>query len=126
MGQLLPGSSKFFKFIIEVGNNPRTDYGDGMTFFMAPFELEQPKNAYGGGLGLFNDTTLNGSFYQMVAVEFDTFKNAWDPFGDHVGIDVNSIESKASVSLINLNKIYSLCNTSLKNGKEWHAWVDYE
>ncbi|XP_059076257.1 L-type lectin-domain containing receptor kinase IX.1-like [Cryptomeria japonica] len=122
----LANFSTYFQFSIKLGNNPDTDYGDGMTFFLAPFELEQPENAYGGGLGLFNDTTYNGSFYQMVAVEFDTYQNGWDPFGDHVGIDVNSIVSKAKVSLRNLNKSYSLCDRSLKNGEQWHAWVDYD
>ncbi|KAL3512526.1 hypothetical protein ACH5RR_025243 [Cinchona calisaya] len=34
----------------------------------------------------------------FVALEFDTFSNPWDPPGQHVGIDINSIQSVANVT----------------------------
>ncbi|XP_057873809.1 L-type lectin-domain containing receptor kinase IX.1-like [Cryptomeria japonica] len=122
----LANFSTYFQFVIEPGNINQNNYGDGLTFFLAPFELEPPVAAYGGGFGLFNSTTYNGSFYQMVAVEFDTFRNEWDPDDNHVGIDVNSTFSKATASMGNVTANYSLCDKNLKNNKQWHTWVDYD
>ena len=52
-----------------------------------------------GSLGLFSNdqTTFNATENQTVAVEFDTYKNGWDPSHYHIGIDVNSIVSKATL-----------------------------
>ncbi|KAH9304188.1 hypothetical protein KI387_008592, partial [Taxus chinensis] len=60
--------STHFPFVIGQRSDGENGYGDGLAFFMAPFDLQQPLQAVGGGLGLFNATTQNGSFYQMVAV----------------------------------------------------------
>ncbi|KAF2923501.1 hypothetical protein DAI22_07g197000 [Oryza sativa Japonica Group] len=51
----------------------------------------------GGLLGVFtNSTGMNPSAAApIVAVEFDTFQNEWDQSSDHIGIDVNSINSTA-------------------------------
>ncbi|MED6132089.1 hypothetical protein PIB30_015876 [Stylosanthes scabra] len=71
-----------------------TPFGDGIAFFIAPFVSELPKNSSGGYLGLFNgDTALDSYKNQIVGVEFDSYSNAWDPNGAHIGIDVNSIAS---------------------------------
>ncbi|XP_057867914.2 L-type lectin-domain containing receptor kinase IX.1-like [Cryptomeria japonica] len=118
--------STHFQFIIGKSNDNQNDYGDGLAFFLAPFELEPPENPYGGGLGLFNATTFGGSFYQMVAVEFDTYMNGWDPDDNHVGINVNSIFSKVYVSLSNITIISRSSAQNLKNGERWDAWVDYD
>lgn len=46
---------------------------------------------------MINNFTKNQT---IVAVEFDTFQNdTWDPSSDHIGIDVNSIESAAYVNV---------------------------
>ncbi|KAK3133127.1 hypothetical protein QOZ80_6AG0532680 [Eleusine coracana subsp. coracana] len=73
--------------------------GDGMAFFLAPYSADVLNTtAVGGGnFGLLSDSdsfnaTGNSS---VVAVEFDTFHNYWDDSSQHVGIDVNSIRSKA-------------------------------
>ncbi|XP_004509711.1 lectin 7-like [Cicer arietinum] len=70
-------------------------FGDGISFFLAPFNSHIPKNSSGGFLGLFNaETALNSYQNQIVAVELDSFGgNSWDPVYPHVGIDVNSIAS---------------------------------
>ncbi|KAJ3685117.1 hypothetical protein LUZ61_014281 [Rhynchospora tenuis] len=41
----------------------------------------------------------------MVAVEFDTFKNLWDPSKCHVGIDINNISSDVYEIIPNCNYI---------------------
>ncbi|KAL2344439.1 hypothetical protein Fmac_005724 [Flemingia macrophylla] len=70
-------------------------FGDGIAFFLAPFNSNIPQNSSGGYLGLFSsDTALNVYKNQVVAVEFDSFsQNPWDPPYTHVGIDVDSIAS---------------------------------
>ncbi|XP_059076983.1 bark lectin-like [Cryptomeria japonica] len=105
------------------------DYGydsGGLAFFLAPLELEQPQDAYDGGLGLFNLTTFTGPLYQMVAMEFDTFKNLWDPDNNNVGIDVNDVYSNFSVSLSYSSLFNCSCDQHLTNGDTWDAWVDYD
>ncbi|XP_043714857.1 L-type lectin-domain containing receptor kinase IX.1-like [Telopea speciosissima] len=98
--------------------------GDGLTFFLAPYDSEIHDYIEGGGLGLFNSTpessnsTINNS---IVAVEFDTFKNDWDPDENHIGIDINSI--------ISVN--YSSCNGNLwtwmrNHSRPWEALVSYD
>ncbi|XP_058006537.1 L-type lectin-domain containing receptor kinase IX.1-like [Hevea brasiliensis] len=91
--------------------------GDGMSFFIAPVDSQIPDNSSGGFLALFNnDTALNASKEnQIIAVEFDSFKNAWDPDGNHVGILVNSIISVTNVTW----------NSSITNGSQANAWVSY-
>ncbi|KAE9588988.1 putative concanavalin A-like lectin/glucanase domain, legume lectin [Lupinus albus] len=71
------------------------DPADGFTFFIAPPETTIPHGSEGGLLGLFD---LDPSKNQVVAVELDTFyRNPWDPTYDHIGIDVNTVNSSATV-----------------------------
>ncbi|KAM3705392.1 hypothetical protein ACJW31_03G076500 [Castanea mollissima] len=89
---------------------------DGLTFFIAPFGSKMPNNSTGGAFGLLNsDDALNGTHNQIVAVEFDTFKNQYDPSSDHVGIDVNSVVSKANVTW----------NSSISDGSIANTWINY-
>ncbi|KAE9466263.1 hypothetical protein C3L33_01840, partial [Rhododendron williamsianum] len=93
--------------------------GDGLTFFLSPTNATQiPVNSSGAFLGLFNNSTAlnNDTNNQVVAVEFDTFPNQWDPSQNHVGIDVYSIQSAT----------YRVWDTSLANINEIaNAWVSY-
>jgi serine/threonine protein kinase len=103
-----------FSFSITAVN--QSDHGDGLSFFIAPFQSDIPKNSSGGYLGLFGSATaLNNSLNQIVAVEFDTYQNDWDPSDDHVGINVNTIVSAANVSW----------KTSMRTGSTGNAWVSY-
>ncbi|XWS54608.1 hypothetical protein CRYUN_Cryun10bG0103400 [Craigia yunnanensis] len=52
----------------------------------------------------------------MVAVEFDTYQNDWDPSDNHIGININSIRSVANITW----------NTNIKNGSKEHAWITYD
>ena len=72
----------------------RGPFADGIAFVIAPFPCNMPNDSSGGFLGLFSaDTALNAYKNQIVAVEFDSFSNPWDPSTAHTGIDVNSIAS---------------------------------
>ncbi|XP_062087304.1 L-type lectin-domain containing receptor kinase IX.1-like [Humulus lupulus] len=87
-----------FTFVIDgLGRNTS---GDGLAFFIVPFESRIPDNSYGRGRGLVPHDISNGT-NPFVAVEFDNIQNDWDPSWHHVGIDENSITSKTYVSLKN-------------------------
>ncbi|OVA20888.1 Protein kinase domain [Macleaya cordata] len=108
--------STHFSFEIEAVN--QSMYGDGLSFFLAPNGSEVPPNSAGGFLGLLsNETALsNSTTNQIVAVEFDSFQNSWDPSSDHVGINVNSIKS------VEIKEWTS----SIKTGSTANAWVSYD
>ena len=104
-----------FSFIVKaVGTS--TLHGDGFSFFIAPFESNIPNNSSGGYLGLFNsEVALTPSRNQIVAVEFDNFLNPWDPVYNHIGINVNSIQSVSVAKL----------TCSFQMGSIVHAWISY-
>lgn len=103
-----------FSFIIKPAGKSVT--GDGLSFFIAPFDSTMPKNSSGRYLGLFDpETAFNASLNQIVAVEFDTYKNYFDPSDNHVGINVNSIVSVANVT----------AESSIKNKSTINVWVSY-
>jgi len=92
-----------FSFVV----NPKGSllHGDGFTFFIASLDFDFPENSAdgdGGFLGLFDkETAFNTSKNSIVAVEFDSFRNEWDPPLDnspHIGIDINTIRSSAVAS----------------------------
>ncbi|XP_054824112.1 lectin 7-like [Prosopis cineraria] len=89
-----------FSFIVSPSSSSYSSlFGDGISFFIAPFSSGIPSNSTGGFLGLFSEpTALNSYANRIVAVEFDTFGNPWDPKSAHVGVDVNSIASVKTVS----------------------------
>ncbi|KAG6473174.1 L-type lectin-domain containing receptor kinase IX.1-like [Zingiber officinale] len=85
-----------FTFVVNSFNG--SEYADGIAFFLSPYNYSRPPYSSGGFLGLFTNSSLAAvnSTVVTVAVEFDTFANAWDPEGDHIGIDVDSIVSRVT------------------------------
>eukprot|EP01018_Ginkgo_biloba_P007300 Gb_11056 [translate_table: standard] len=121
--------STSFQFIIKEVNRSGY-YGDGLAFFM-----QNPANANalvgaGGWIGLVNESSNGNASNQIVAVEFDTYKNDWDPDSNHVGIDVNNITSKAVVTADYLDQILGMEQTpgpglSLRD-RTLAARIDYD
>jgi hypothetical protein len=107
-----------FSFVIDSQN--KTNYADGLAFFLAPNGLTIPEDSSGGALGLASrDQVLNSSYNPFVAVEFDIFFNPdVDPPGVHVGIDINSIISVANVSWLG-------ANISIFEGRTNEARISY-
>ena len=64
-----------------------------------------------------SEDVFNTSRSQTVAVEFDSYKNSWDPYANHVGINVNSIESVLFTDVI--------WESSIEYGSRVYASVDY-
>ncbi|THU68355.1 hypothetical protein C4D60_Mb08t03040 [Musa balbisiana] len=104
-----------FSFVIN-SSNPLTPHGDGLAFFLTAYPSTLPAYSRGAFLGLFSNSSVDSSSVSTVAVEFDTFPNAWDPLADHVGIDIDSITSSATVQW----------NSSLKDGRRASAWASYD
>ncbi|XP_057856929.1 L-type lectin-domain containing receptor kinase IX.1 [Cryptomeria japonica] len=112
-----------FQFLMKQGAHP---HGEGLAFFFASPEWGEhiPYKSDGGGLGLFSHNEKDGhdinegkTSNQVVAVEFDTYMNAWDTLRDnHVGIDVHTIVSAQSVAV----------KQSMNDGEIWDAWIDYD
>ncbi|KAM3294256.1 hypothetical protein ACQJBY_037269 [Aegilops geniculata] len=80
---------------------PGQPVGHGMAFFLTsqvdvPSSL--PAGSYGGYLGLFSPGATGGD--QVVAVEFDTFRDEWDPSDHHIGVDLNNISSFGSYTTL--------------------------
>ncbi|KAI3859227.1 hypothetical protein MKX03_034631 [Papaver bracteatum] len=105
-----------FSFTTEAVNDNEFGHGDGITFFLAPFRYKIPPESGGGFLGLMSADLARESTTEIVAVEFDTFQNPWDPSPNHVGININSIKSVASESLD---------TNSMRNGSIAHASISY-
>ncbi|CAN1184406.1 L-type lectin-domain containing receptor kinase IX.1 [Linum perenne] len=105
-----------FTFTMKAANLSEK-YGDGMTFFLSPENSQIPAKSTGGYLALFSpDSALNADKgHQIVAVEFDSSRNDWDPSDDHVGINVNSIRSVKAVNW----------QSSIKDGRTANAWINY-
>ncbi|KAL6861695.1 hypothetical protein ACP4OV_017395 [Aristida adscensionis] len=75
--------------------------GDGLAFFLGHFQSAIPNNSWGGQLGLLPAGTNGTGDSTIVAVEFDTALNTEhaDISGNHIGIDVNSLNSTASTDI---------------------------
>uniref|UniRef100_A0A453HBF4 Legume lectin domain-containing protein n=1 Tax=Aegilops tauschii subsp. strangulata TaxID=200361 RepID=A0A453HBF4_AEGTS len=80
---------------------PGEPVGHGMAFFLTsqvdvPSSL--PAGSYGGYLGLFSPGATGSD--QVVAVEFDTFRDEWDPSDHHIGVDLNNISSSGNYTTL--------------------------
>ncbi|QCD81950.1 hypothetical protein DEO72_LG2g2282 [Vigna unguiculata] len=91
-----------FTFVVDSAGSQI--HADGLSFFIIPFDADPsiPKNSSGGYLGLFTpETAFNVDKNQIVAIEFDSFGNDWDPkpvaIAPHIGVDINSLESVETI-----------------------------
>lgn len=86
---------------------PRNGTGEGMAFILTN-NPELPRNSSGQWLGLVNGQTDGSPANRIVAVEFDTRKSGKHDHDDnHVGLDVNGIESASAYPLGNLSIVLS-------------------
>ncbi|XP_010262588.1 PREDICTED: L-type lectin-domain containing receptor kinase S.4-like [Nelumbo nucifera] len=101
--------------------------GHGLAFTIAPTK-ELSHALPSQYLGLLNSSD-NGNFSNHVfAVEFDTVQDF--EFGDindnHVGIDINSLQSNGSITAGYYADGSTQQDLNLKGGKTIQAWVDYD
>ncbi|KAF5471638.1 hypothetical protein F2P56_008415 [Juglans regia] len=79
-------------------------------------------------LGLLNASDVGNFSNHLFAVEFDTVQDF--EFGDindnHVGIDINSLQSNASAAAAYFTDDSTKQDLYLKSGKPIQAWIDYD
>ena len=83
-------------FVFNLYRNDTWEAGEGLAFLISP-DHELPQESYGQWLGLTNVTTDGKPGNHMVAIEFDTRKQGFDPIGNHVGLNINSVNSSKTV-----------------------------
>ncbi|KAL3720696.1 hypothetical protein ACJRO7_005500 [Eucalyptus globulus] len=97
-------------------------HGEGMAFMIAP-DLGLPPGSQGQYLGLTNVTTDGNATNRLVAIEFDTFKQDFDPDDNHIGLNINSVKSKKNVSLSDRGIHIQLVPEGAKN---FTIWIQYD
>lgn len=113
-----------FSVLPEISSSP----GFGLAFVLSA--STSPPNALSGQyFGLFSGspTPTVGSLF---AVEFDTGRNPEfnDPDGNHVGIDLNNIESVITQTAgyyTNNSGNFTFVPVDMRNGQNIHAWVEF-
>ncbi|XP_028064099.1 lectin 1-like isoform X3 [Camellia sinensis] len=106
-------------FSIRILTDPNSEgAGDGMAFVLAQDVAPSPPNSFGSFLGIFDQST-QGVVHQL-AIEFDTYKNEFDPDDNHIAIDTVSVQNPVAVKSLNSTGIY------LKTGREITVRVEYD
>jgi hypothetical protein len=101
--------------------------GEGLAFVVASGGgVESPPGSVGGYLGLTNASTDGSDNNGFAAVEFDSVKQPYDLDDNHVGLDVNGVQSKVAASLtpFGIELAPALTNTSTDDGS-YMVWVEY-
>ncbi|KAA8542226.1 hypothetical protein F0562_023378 [Nyssa sinensis] len=116
-------TSFVFSVLPEISSSP----GFGLVFVLS--ESTEPRGALSGQyFGLFSNATVP-SVAPLLAVEFDTGQNPEfnDPNGNHVGIDLNNIESAATAAAGYYNSSSDqLIPVDMRNGQNIHAWIEFD
>ncbi|KAI5325678.1 hypothetical protein L3X38_034752 [Prunus dulcis] len=115
-------------FVFAIRSVSATLGGHGMAFVIAP------KRGFPGAsgspfLGLFNRTNNGNPTNHVFAVELDTVRSAAfnDINNNHVGIDINCLNSTDSASAsYYAKKNGGLRNLTLNSGKPMQLWVEYD
>ncbi|KAL4566621.1 hypothetical protein LXL04_030741 [Taraxacum kok-saghyz] len=122
-GNITVFSTQFvFSILPEISSSP----GFGIAFVLS--NTTEPSGAIGGQyLGLFSNRAAR-NVAPLIAVEFDTGINTElnETDGNHVGIDLNNIESEVKVGAGYYNSTGSLIPVDMRNGQNVHAWIEFD
>ncbi|KAJ0021305.1 hypothetical protein Pint_32758 [Pistacia integerrima] len=118
-------STNFVFAIVPDPNNKLS--GHGMAFVISP-SLDLSKGTPTEYLGLFNPSNYGLSTNHILAVELDTVQTAEfnDINGNHVGIDVNNLESNESATATYFSdKEVKNITLELASGNPMQIWIDF-
>ncbi|XP_010476646.1 PREDICTED: L-type lectin-domain containing receptor kinase S.1-like [Camelina sativa] len=120
-------SSFSTSFIFSILPDISTSPGFGLCFVLS--NSTSPPNAISSQyFGLFTNTTVRFNA-PLLAVEFDTGRNSEvnDIDDNHIGIDLNNIESTKSVTAGYYDSVNgSFVRFNMRNGNNVRAWIDFD
>ncbi|XP_030927530.1 L-type lectin-domain containing receptor kinase IV.1-like isoform X2 [Quercus lobata] len=114
-------------FVFAIVSEYPTLSGHGIAFVIAPTR-GLPGALPSQYLGLFNDTNNGNSTNHVVAIELDTIQSHEfnDTNDNHVGVDINSLESVKSTSAGYYATSGGFMNLTLISGHPMQVWVEYD
>ncbi|XP_052182519.1 L-type lectin-domain containing receptor kinase S.1 [Diospyros lotus] len=117
-------TSFVFSILPEISSSP----GFGLVFVLS--NSTEPAGALSGQyLGLFSNATVP-TVAPLLAVEFDTGRNPEfnDPNDNHVGVDLNNVESAVTkkAGYYNSSSSGDLIPLDMRNGQNVHAWIEFD
>ncbi|KAG9456583.1 hypothetical protein H6P81_001091 [Aristolochia fimbriata] len=115
-GTLASFNSTFTVNIFRPSNNTA---GEGLAFVIAP-DMDPPTGSHGPWLGLTNASIDGNPSNRFVAVELDTVKQDFDPDGNHIGLNINTVRSNVTFPLSSIG--IELAPTIPAN---YTVWVQY-
>ncbi|CAL0330119.1 unnamed protein product [Lupinus luteus] len=115
-------TSFVFSILPEISTSP----GFGLAFFLC--NTTSPPGAIASQyFGLFTNASSPSDF-PLLAVEFDTGLNPEfnDPNDNHIGIDLNNIESKMTVTAGYYNSSGGFVPVRMRSGENIRAWIEFD
>uniref|UniRef100_A0A7N2M5W8 non-specific serine/threonine protein kinase n=1 Tax=Quercus lobata TaxID=97700 RepID=A0A7N2M5W8_QUELO len=114
-------------FVFAIASRYPALKGQGIAFVISPTR-GRPGALSNQYLGLFNETNNGNATNHVVAVELDTIQNQEfkDINDNHVGVDINSLESATSTSAGYYADSGAFTNLTLISGNPMQVWVEYD
>nr|XP_023885788.1 L-type lectin-domain containing receptor kinase IV.1-like [Quercus suber]POF22464.1 l-type lectin-domain containing receptor kinase iv.2 [Quercus suber] len=114
-------------FVFAIASGYPTLRGHGIAFVISPTR-GRPGAVPSTYLGLFNETNNGNATNHVVAVELDTIQSPEfkDINDNHVGVDINSLESTTSTSAGYYADSGAFMNLTLISGNPMQVWVEYD
>ncbi|GAA0173444.1 hypothetical protein LIER_27061 [Lithospermum erythrorhizon] len=114
------------QFIFSVLPEISTSPGFGIAFVLS-YTTEPPNALAGQFFGMFSSAT-SPPLAPILAIEFDTGRNPElnDPDGNHVGVDLNNIESTVTATAgYYLDGNDTFVNVDMRSGQNIHVWIEF-
>nr|XP_043605975.1 L-type lectin-domain containing receptor kinase S.1 [Erigeron canadensis] len=114
------------QFVFSILPEDSSTPGFGLTFVLS--NSTEPNGAVGGQyLGLFTGSPAR-NVAPLIAVEFDTGLNTEfnESNNNHVGIDLNNVQSEEYVSAGYYSRNGSFVSVEMRNGQNVHAWIEFD